>query len=325
MLRLGVLGCGNMAFGLLDQIVLMNRVEIAGIFDPDAEQLAKAIAKYGGEAVSTQEEMAARTDFDLYLVASPPLRHEENILAVAHHGKPIYSEKPLCTTVERCNRIIETCARYGAKLFVGQVLRLFPLFWESKRLLDSGAIGEAKLCSITRAGRGEFFNKGWRKSHEQSGGLLLEVNSHELDYLYFLFGEAESVFAQGVQFNDWGDVMDALFVQITFKNGAMGVLHSSNSSPVGEYRVHIQGTQGNMTHGGFGGELKYRSFEASEPTTITAKDLNYGDPYARELASFLDWAELGSEPLFTGETGRMNVAIAEAAYRSIESGSVERV
>ncbi len=325
MLRLGVLGCGNMAFGLLDHLVKMGRVEITAIFDPDAEQLAKAVAKYGGEPISTQDEIAARTDFDLYLVASPPLYHEENILAVAPHGKPIYSEKPLCTTVERCNRIIETCHRYGAKLFVGQVLRLFPLFWESKKILDTGAIGEAKLCSITRAGRGDIFSKGWRTSHEKTGGLLLEVNSHELDYLYFLFGEAESVFAQGRQLNGWGDVMDAIFVQIKFRSGAIGVLHSSNASPVGEYRVHIQATNGSMTHGGFGGELKYRSFEATEPTTIIAKDLNYGDPYARELASFLDWAEHGAEPLFTGETGRVNVAIAEAAYRSIESGQVERV
>lgn len=325
MLRLGVLGCGNMASGLLDQLVKTNRVEIAAIFDPDAEQLATAVAKYGGEPISTEDKIATRTDFDLYLVASPPLYHEENILAVAPHGKPIYSEKPLCTTVERCNRIIETCHRYGAKLFVGQVLRLFPLFWEAKKILDTGAIGEAKLCSITRAGRGDFFSKGWRRNHSETGGLLLEVNSHELDYLYFLFGEPESVFAQGHQLNDWGDVMDALFVQIKFRNGAIGALHSSNSSPVGEYRVHIQATNGSMTHGGFGGELKYRSFEAAEPTTIIAKDLNYGDPYARELISFLNWAEHGADPLFTGETGRVNVAIAEAAYRSIESGQVERV
>ncbi len=325
MLRLGVLGCGNMAFGLLDHLVKMNRVEVTGIFDPNPAQLAKAVEKYGGDPITTQAEIAERTDFDIYLVASPPLYHEENILAVAPHGKPIYSEKPLCTTVESCNRTIEVCRQYGAKLFVGQVLRLFPLFWESKQILDTGVIGEPKLCSITRAGRGEFFSHGWRTNHSETGGLLLEVNSHELDYLYFLFGEAQSVFAQAHQLNGWGDVLDALLVQITFRNGAIAVLHSSNSSPVGEYRVHIQATNGNMVHGGFGGEIQYRSFDATETTTVRAADLNYGDPYARELTSFLDWVEHDSTPLFTGETGRVNVAIAEAAYRSIASGRVEAV
>lgn len=324
--RLGVVGCGHMATGLLKHLETMERVKITALHDPDPEALSQAIECFGGEPVATLEEIVARTDLDLYLIGSPPLCHQENVLALAPNGKPIYCEKPLCTTVERCTQMIETCKAHGVKLFVGQVLRLFPLFLESKRILDTGVLGEAKLCSITRAGRGEFFGQGWRRSHAQSGGLLMEVNSHELDYLYCLFGEPESVFAQAHQINDWGDVLDSLFVQIRFKNGALGQLYSSNASPVGEYRVHIQATQGNMIHGGFGGEIKYRSFEASEATVIPASELkHYGDPYARELISFLDWVEKETPPLFTGETGRVNVAMAEAAYRSVLSGQPEAV
>jgi predicted dehydrogenase len=315
-----------MATTLLKHLEQTGRVEIAGIFDPSAENLQKALERFGGEAFASQSALAERTDFDIYLVASPPLTHKENILAVAAHGKPIYTEKPLCTTVAHCNEIIDTCHRNGAKLFVGQVLRLFPLFLESRRILDTGVLGEAKLCTITRAGRGEMFKKEWRTSQELTGGLLLEVNSHELDYLYSLFGEPESVFAQGFHINGWGDVLDSLVVQVTFKSGAVGLLHSSNASPVGEYRVHIQTTQGNMTHGGFGGELKYRTFDQEEATTLPASDLqHYGDPYLRELLSFLDWVEKDTPPLFTGETGRVNVAMAEAAYRSIQSGKPEPV
>ncbi len=324
--RLGVLGCGQMATGLLKHLEKMERVEIAAICDPNPEALQKAIERFGGNPITTLEEFITRTDLDLYLVASPPLYHEENVLALAPNGKPIYCEKPLCTTVERCNRMIETCKTHGVKLFVGQVLRLFPLFLESKRLLDAGMLGEPKLCSITRAGRGDFFQQGWRSNHAETGGLLLEVNSHELDYLYCLFGEPESVFAQAHHINAWGDVLDSLFVQIRFKNGALGLLHSSNASSVGEYRVHIQATQGSMIHGGFGGELKYRAFDASEATVISASELqHYGDPYARELISFLDWVEQDTPPLFTGETGRVNVAMAEAAYRSILSGQPEAI
>jgi predicted dehydrogenase len=326
-LRLGVLGCGGMATGLLNHVVAMERAEIAAIFDPDPANLQKAIERFGGEAVASQEAMAARADLDAYLIGSPPLRHAENVLAVAPRGKPIYCEKPLCTTTERCDRMIATCREHGAKLFVGQVLRLFPLFYESKRVLDSGAIGAGRFCSITRSGRGDLFQQGWRLSQRECGGLLMEVNSHELDYLYFLFGEPESVFAQGLHLNGWGDVLDTISVQIRFKNGALGMLHSSNASPIGEYRVHVQATQGNLLHGGFGGELKYRAFDSSETTTLTATDLRekYGDPYAWELRSFFDWIEHDAPPLFTGETGRVNVAMAEAAYRSIESGRPEPV
>src|SRR5262249_28423872 len=104
------------------------------------------------------------------------------------------------------------------------------------------------------------------------------------------------------------------------------VLHSSNASPMGEYRVHIQCTQGNITHGGFGGELKYQAFDAPEPTVITLKDLaDRPNAYDWELTSFFDWAQDDTPPLFTGETGRANVAVAEAAYRSLTTGKPEPV
>jgi predicted dehydrogenase len=115
-------------------------------------------------------------------------------------------------------------------------------------------------------------------------------------------------------------------LQITFANGGIGMLHSSNASPIGEYRVHIQCTEGNLLHGGFGGELRYQASDSERPTVITADDLaHYPDPYDRELLSFFDWAQHDTPPLFTGETGRANVVVAEAAYRSLESGKPEPV
>jgi len=228
--------------------------------------------------------------------------------------------------VAACDEMITTCRAHGAKLFVGQVLRLLPLFWKSYEVIRSGELGTPQVISVTRAGRGRFFGSGWRRSFAETGGLLLEVNSHELDYMLFLMGEAETVYAQGRNLNGFCDYDDALFVQITFKNGGIGLLHSSNSSPIGEYRVHLQCSQGNLLHGGFGGELRYRSLGAEQPTVILATDLkDRPNGYDWELTSFFDWVRDDTPPLFTGETGRANVAVAEAAYRSIASGKPEPV
>jgi len=288
--------------------------------------MADRAAEFDADMAADIHALAQRPDIDAFLVGSPPLYHHANVLAVAPAGKPIYSEKPLCTTVALCDEMIATCRAHGAKLFVGQVLRLLPLFWKSHEVLQSGVVGEPRLCSITRAGRGAFFGQGWRTHMAESGGLLLEVNSHELDYLLFLMGEAESVYAQGLNISGLTDHDDALFVQIRFKNGGLGMLHSSNASPVGEYRVHIQATRGNIVHGGFGGELRYRAFDAEQPTVITAADLaDRPNGYDWELTSFFDWVRDDTPPFFTGETGRANVAVAEAAYRSLASGRPEPV
>lgn len=326
MIRMAVIGCGNMATELAQRSVDLRRAKIAAIYDPDPKALEKGCAKFAAEAETDLHKLAERADVDAFLIGSPGYYHHDNLTVVAPTGKPIYSEKPLCTTVERCDAMIETCRQFGSKLFVGQVLRLFPLFWKSHELLESGVVGAPRLISITRAGRGLNHSTGWRTSHKESGGNLLEVNSHEFDYMLFLLGEAESVYARGFNLNGWGDVEDAMSVVVNFKSGAVGMLHSSGSSPSGEYRVHIQAENGNILHGGFGGELRYRSFADEKPTVITGDDLSgYPNPYDRELTSFFDWIERDEPPLFTGETGRANVAIAEAAYRSIRSGQVEAV
>lgn len=324
MLRLGVMGCGGMGTGLLDRAVRLGRTQVAAIYDPDEAALKRGCERYSAEPVASERGLAERHDVDAVLIASPGAAHLQNVLAAAPTGKPIYCEKPLCTTVERCDRMIEACRRSGSKLFVGQVLRLFPLFWESHRIVQSGALGDPRLISITRAGRGLNHSRGWRASFQQSGGLLLEVNAHEIDYMLFLMGPVESVKGLALNLNQWGDCDDAIALQIRFRSGGIGMLHSSMASSVGEYRVHLQCACGNLLHGGWGGDLRYQAFADDKPTTVSAESLGGGpDPYERELISFFDWVESDTAPLFTGETGRAVVAVAEAAYRSIESGEEE--
>lgn len=324
--RLAVIGCGRMARELAQRSVKSGRARIAAIHDIDSNALAERSAEFGAEPVAEIRALVEREDIDAFLIGSPGYYHHGNVMAVAPAGKPIYSEKPLCTTVALCDEMIATCRQHKCKLFVGQVLRLFPLFWKSHEVIESGEIGSPRLLSITRAGRGLHYASGWRSSLHESGGPLLETHAHELDYLLFLLGEPDTVYMTGLNLNGFGDYVESLLVQIRFKNGALGMLHGSNASPIGEYRVHIQCDNGNLLHGGFGGELKYRAFEAEQPTVVTMQDLaDYPNPYDRELLSFFDWVQHDTPPLFTGETGRANVAVAEAAYRSLESGKPEIV
>ncbi|HLV81602.1 MAG TPA: Gfo/Idh/MocA family oxidoreductase [Chthonomonadaceae bacterium] len=326
MLNIAVIGCGKMASDLARRSVRMGRARIAAIHDIDPKTLAEKATEFGADAEPEIERLARREDIDAFLVGSPPLAHHANVLAVAPTGKPIYSEKPLCTTVALCDEMIAACRAHKGKLFVGQVLRLFPLFWKSHEILQEGILGKPEVVSITRAEYKRHFSGGWRARKEESGGLLGETNVHEIDYMRFLMGEVETVFAQGKNLTGWGDFDDTLFVQLQFKNGGIGMLHGSLASPAGEYRVHIQGTKGNLLHGGFGGELRYRAFDADAPTVITVQDMaGYPDPYDRELVSFFDWIENDTPPLFTGEIGRANVAVVEAGYRSLESGRPEPV
>lgn len=325
--NIGVIGCGKMVLDLVRRSVKMERANVVAVYDPLDEAKSAAAGEFSAEPSRSIEELAHRPSVEAVLVGSPPGFHHGNVLAAAAVGKHIYCEKPLAISVAQCDEMITACEKSGSKLFVGQVLRLFPLFWKSHELIEEGVIGEPRAVSVTRTGYAPQFGSGWRAKRSEAGGLLLEINAHELDYLRFLLGQPESVYAKMDNLYGQTDYEDQSFLIITFKSGATGALHSSLSSPVGEFRVHIQGTLGNMIHGGFGGALRCRRRGDPDEKEISLKpeDLNLPDPYNRELTSFYDWVTENKTPLFTGHDGRAAVAMAEAAYESIKTGAPAKV
>jgi predicted dehydrogenase len=316
---IGVIGCGKMARDLAHRCLRSGRCRIAAVYDPDPQALFDAAAELLAEPVRGLEELCARPDVDAVIVGSPPGAHLEGVLAAAAARKPVYCEKPLGISVAECDKMIAACRRAGVPLFVGHVLRLFPLFRQSLRPIADGVIGKPRAISVTRASYSTAFHSGWRAKRSLAGGLLLEVHTHELDYMRAVLGQPQRVTARIDNLLGGMEYEDQCYVLVDFVGGASGLLHGSMSSPVGEYRVHIQGTGGNMVHGGFSGSIKYQQV-GGQPQEVPLGEISGQNPYDRELASWIDSLTFGTEPLFTGEDGRIAVAMAECAYRSAASG-----
>ncbi|NLI01673.1 MAG: Gfo/Idh/MocA family oxidoreductase [Chthonomonadales bacterium] len=315
--NIGVIGCGNMARDLARRCVKLGRCRVAAVTDPDPESLAAAASEFMADTAASAEELCNRPDVDAVIVGSPPGAHLDNVLAAAAARRPIFCEKPLGVTVAECDQMIAACDEAGVLLFVGQVLRLFPLFAYSRSVINEGHIGEPRAISVIRAGYGQAFHSGWRAKRKLAGGLLLEVNVHELDYMRFIMGEPVRVYALMDNIMRGMDYEDQAYVLLEFENGGTGCLHTSMSSPIGEYRVHLQSTKGNLVHGGFSGSLRYQPVDG-QVTEVLQADISGLNPYDRELSSWIEAITNDAKPLFTGHDGRMAVAMAECAYRSAD-------
>jgi predicted dehydrogenase len=318
-----MIGCGNMAMELGRRCHSLNG-RIVAVYDPNPEAALKAASEFNADVMPDEEMLCADSRVEAVMVGSPCGAHLANVLTAAKHKKPVYCEKPLGVSVAQCDQMIAACRDVGVPLFVGQVLRLFPLFWQSKQLIEAGKIGEPRAVSITRTGYSGMFAGGWRTSFAMTGGLLMEINAHEFDYMRFLLGEAVEVFAKMDNLYRVMEYDDQGFILVTFESGAVGCLHTSLSSPIGEYRVHIQGAKGNMVHGGFGGVLKYQTREGAGEEFKTDQ-VAVPNPYDHELSSWINSLTQGTKPLFRGEDGRAAVAIAEAAYLSAKEKRTVRI
>ena len=95
------------------------------------------------------QALIADPEVDAVYVATPPASHMEYALACARAGKPVYVEKPMARTLAECEAMIDACRSAGVPLFVAYYRRTLPRFLKIKELVESGALGDVRLVTVT--------------------------------------------------------------------------------------------------------------------------------------------------------------------------------
>lgn len=108
----------------------------------------------------------------------------------ARAGKPVFVEKPLDITVERCDEILRTAYETGTRLYVGHNMRHMPVVRLMRDLITRGDIGEVKTVWVRHfvGHGGDYYFKDWHAERQYTTGLLLQKAAHDLDVLHWLAG-----------------------------------------------------------------------------------------------------------------------------------------
>jgi predicted dehydrogenase len=143
------------------------------------------------------EELINDPEIDAVYIATPPSAHKEYTLLTARAGKPVYVEKPMAINTEECRTMIDVCNAAGVPLFTAYYRRALRRFLKVKELIDTHAIGTARFVTITFYQPHSLDTTSelpWRVQPKISGGgLFIDLASHMLDFLDFVFGPIESV------------------------------------------------------------------------------------------------------------------------------------
>jgi predicted dehydrogenase len=198
-IRWGIIGCGD-----------VTEVKSGPGFQKAANSKLVAVMRRNGERAKDYasrhhvpkwyddaEELIHDPDIDAVYIATPPSAHKEYTLLAARAGKPVYVEKPMALNTEECRTMIAACKNAGVPLFVAYYRRALPRFLKMKELIETQAIGTIRFVNIT------FYQPhvidttagpSWRVQPTISGGgLFVDLASHMLDFLDFIFGPIESV------------------------------------------------------------------------------------------------------------------------------------
>jgi len=325
-LGLGVIGCGGMGASLAKGANALDCAEVRCVSDVD-EAKGQALAEaMGCDYARDYARLLERVDVQAVMVATPPFLHVEPAVAAAEAGVHVFSEKPMAPSLSGCDAMIAAADSHGTKLGVGLVCRFHPVHRKVRDLAQSGDLGRPSCMTVHRlaGGRGGEWRSHWRAELAKSGGGLMEINAHEIDFMRFVMGEAVSVYALGGQYiRDEMDYPDVALVSIRYAGGAVGLLHSSLASAVGGYGGRLDCTEGTAAFPTFWGEdggVQIKRFDG-DASVVTASELSHDEsPVSQEIRAFSEAVLRGEDPPVTGADGRAATEIALAAYRSIETG-----
>lgn len=160
-ITMGAIGIGRMGGGLLQSFLELEDVHVVAVCDvqESARRQAKnwVDEKYSDKACSTYNdfrELLARKDIDAVLIATGERWHPLVGIEAARQGKHMYSEKPMCLSVEQAKAVRAAVKRYGVLYQFGTQQRSSYYFRFACELVRNGRIGQLKTVAIGTTGRG---------------------------------------------------------------------------------------------------------------------------------------------------------------------------
>ena len=317
-LAVGLIGCGGMGTGLAKRLHGREEAAITAVSDIDATALAKAAQEFGAKPFKNYRALLKRDDVGAVIIATPNDSHKPIAVAAARAGKHVFLEKPMALSVKDCDAILAAAEAAKIKLMVGQVLRLLPPFIKIREIIASGELGEPCVIFVTRLGASGF--GGWRAHKEIAGGVLYEVNVHELDFMRSVCGDACAVSGvTGHYANPQMDYEDLALVNVRFASGAVGSLDAAYMAVRGGSFGKILCTDGALDYTWGDGIIRYQK-KGGEEQVVDTKALGIEDGVAHEIRAFCEWVLRDAPPPFTGVDGRAAVEMAQAAYLSAAKG-----
>ena len=290
-MRVGIIGLGH-RLSYLARVFSAARSDFTIVGYVDAAPAGLPYAQEHGVSVGQRfdslEALLNGAEFDLLMVGSPNHFHLEHIRIGLEHGKKIFTEKPVVTTIEDTMELAKLIAEYGSdNVMVGLVLRYAPLYVDLRKAQADGKLGD--ITSIEASEHippyhGAFFMRDWRRYERYSGSFMLEKCCHDLDlyngvmgcrpkYVSSFGGRRTFIPAnapQGAGINDlevyhrkpsgWegsdkvfdsdGDIIDFQTAMVQYENGAALTFHTNLNVPDDFRRFAVMGAKG-MAEGDF--------------------------------------------------------------------------
>lgn len=248
----GIIGAGSIAEVHARAIDTLMDAELVGIFDHNPGKTQSFSTKYNCRAFESIEELCNDDGIDMVCICTPSGKHLEPALSAITSGKHCIVEKPLETSIERCDRIINAGIKHNVLVSGIFPMRFSRVNMELKKAIDQGRFGKMVMgdAYVKWFRTPEYYKEvKWRSDLAASGGgAVMNQAIHSVDLLRWFMGKVSAVCAfSGLVGHEGIEVEDVASATLKFENGAVGVIEASTAVNPGFYRrIEVLGTKGSV-------------------------------------------------------------------------------
>lgn len=249
--------------------------QVTCVWDKNPETAKEWGEEYGVPYETDLEKVLSRDDVDGVMVTSNAAEHREIFIAAATHKKHIFTEKVLSYNLEDAYAIKTAVDRAGIKFCISFNRLAIKQLAYAKTLLADGTLGKPVqfrcICGH-RGGLNGDLPEYWYDPEVCGGGAMIDLGFNSAYLARYIMGEMESV-SSSFNYSIMNKrVEDNASCNVIFKNGAMGLIDATFTSPLmSVFELAVYGTDG-AYYTRFGGSSAAELHLAGQPIKALSLD-----------------------------------------------------
>ncbi|MGX1265151.1 putative dehydrogenase [Rossellomorea marisflavi] len=235
-LKIGVIGCGSIAkHRHIPEYMASEHAEIVAVCDVVKDRAEEMADQIGAKAYTDYKDLLKDESIEAVSVCTPNALHAPISIAALKAGKHVLCEKPMATSTEEAQAMIDAANEAGRKLMIGHNQRFVPSHQKAKEIISKGEAG--KIYSF-RTAFGHGGPEGWSvdgkdswffKKEEAFIGAMGDLGVHKTDLMRYILGEEFVEVGAFVETSskENADVDDTAVCVLKTESGTIGTLAAS--------------------------------------------------------------------------------------------------
>ncbi|NLZ55539.1 MAG: Gfo/Idh/MocA family oxidoreductase [Clostridiaceae bacterium] len=201
MLKIGLIGAGFIGQTHSDVYTLLRQVKpvrVVAVADLDHERAANIARIHGASVYTRPEDLIADPEVAAVDICLPTHLHAHYTIKALLSAKPVFVEKPAVLNAEEAAAVVQCMRETGQPAMGGMCIRYWAAYTWLRDAIMEERYGKLKFFATRRLSKTPNWGyENWYQDPQKSGGALLDLLIHDIDYVRWILGEPSEIVARG--------------------------------------------------------------------------------------------------------------------------------